>query len=751
MNGSFSGTGNLTLQVGGTSTGSSITFGASNTTTSTLTESGTITNSGSDTGANTVTINDAIGSNVTNVIENSAMSTLSLTNASGTSGSSTYGSNAFGALTIDSGTVIVKNTGDQGSGTIYFNSSASGTAMLDAFALNANSFTSAFTNAISVSGAGTNIIEATSYNPTFSGNITLNSSNLELEANNGGGSTLTTTGAISGTGNLILQSDNGSGSNIVLSSATNTVNNTGSITNNGTAGGTSTISEVIGSSVTNVIENSATSALTINGNNGANAFTGSLEIEAGTVNLENSLSTGAVASTGAIYVGTAGNGGAAATLNWIHSATGGYVDTVTNAIDVGGTGMDTISITGYDVIYTGPVALSNNVYLVSNNTGGSDLTLTGNITGTGNIVMQSNAAVGTNLSQVVLGNATSSINNVGTITNSGTGTTTTGNINSVINGIIGTNVTGIIQDSSTSALVLNNANLFNNTATTTLGILELDNSLALQNAILNMNGGSVAFGSKTTTVTAATVAGLSGSGNLALTNAASTPAAVALTVGNNNGSASYGGALSGAGSLIKTGTGTQTLSGTNLYTGTTSVNGGYLAVNGSLANTTTTVANGATLMGTGTSAGATTVQSGGFLLAGDGINTNTKLSLTNSLTMNTGSILEFTLGAGNTNSSLSLSGGSDSFASNQEVDFLNVQAGSYSDLITGLTADPGSEANWTLYNDPGYVATFTYSNGDISAVLTTVPEPNVTLLLLVGGLAVVFVRGRRVLTVSSEE
>ena len=401
-------------------------------------------------------------------------------------------------------------------------------------------------------------------------------------------------------------------------------------------------------------------------------------------------------------------------------------------------------MTSYNVTYSGPVTLANNINLVSNNSGGSTLILSGNVTGDGNIVMQSNAAVTSKTSQVEL---TGSVNNVGTITNSGTGSFTTGgNITSVISGVIGANVTGVIENSANSALDLSNANLFTSTATTTLGALELDNSLALQYATLNMNGGSVAFGSTSKTITAATVAGLGGSGNLALTNAATSPAAVALTVGNNNGSASYSGALSGAGSLIKTGNGTQTLSGTNSYTGTTSVNGGFLAVTGSLGNTATTVASGGTLLGTGTSAGATTIQGGGFLEGGNGA-VNTVFSLTNSLTMNTGSILEFTLGAGGTDSSLSLSGGSDSFASNQLVDFLNVQVGTYSNLITGLSSNPGSEANWTLYNDPGYTATFSYSNGDISAVITTAPEPNIMALLCLGGLGVSVVFGKRRMSV----
>jgi len=66
-----------------------------------------------------------------------------------------------------------------------------------------------------------------------------------------------------------------------------------------------------------------------------------------------------------------------------------------------------------------------------------------------------------------------------------------------------------------------------------------------------------------------TFGGLSGSANLALQDNAGTPNAVTLSVGNNNGSTTYSGVLSGAGALTKIGTGALTLSNTNTFTGVT--------------------------------------------------------------------------------------------------------------------------------------------------------------------------------------
>ena len=80
--------------------------------------------------------------------------------------------------------------------------------------------------------------------------------------------------------------------------------------------------------------------------------------------------------------------------------------------------------------------------------------------------------------------------------------------------------------------------------------------------------GSLNFSS----LTAATLGGLKGPGNLI----AQHRSRVALTVGNNDANTTYSGTLSGSGSLTKAGAGTLVLTGSNTYSGGTTVNGGLL-------------------------------------------------------------------------------------------------------------------------------------------------------------------------------
>ena len=159
------------------------------------------------------------------------------------------------------------------------------------------------------------------------------------------------------------------------------------------------------------------------------------------------------------------------------------------------------------------------------------------------------------------------------------------NNNSTVNGVIsdtggaGSGAGGSVVMQGAGALTLNSANTYSGPTLISAGTVQLGNPLAVQNSTVNIavNGG-LTFSSG---VTAPTIGGLTGSGNIVLQDlAAPTPNPVNLSIGNNNASTLYIGALSGSGGITKVGSGTLGLVGASTYGGPTVVNGGTLQLVG---------------------------------------------------------------------------------------------------------------------------------------------------------------------------
>lgn len=221
--------------------------------------------------------------------------------------------------------------------------------------------------AITIGGTGAKqgifVLPGNNANTTVSGAQTLASAATIQTAGTG---VLSLTGGITGAFDLTLQNHSTTAAGITI--ATGSLNPGGTVTHSGTGTGGSVISAVIGANVTGIVQNSATSALTLSGLN--SAFAGGVSILTGTVN----QSSGASAlGTGTLKLGDL-SGTSSATLN----ATGSGF-TATNPITVqAGSSDNTLAITannGSSFVYSGAVTLNHTLTLAD--TGSGSLKLSG--------------------------------------------------------------------------------------------------------------------------------------------------------------------------------------------------------------------------------------------------------------------------------------------------------------------------------------------------------------------------------------
>lgn len=230
-----------------------------------------------------------------------------------------------------------------------------------------------------------------------------------------------------------------------------------------------------------------------------NTYAGGLTIKAGTVRNFNTGTGGNFLGTGSVTIGDDANTGAAAALNF----RGGNFTSI-NPISVVGTGTASINIIGWNQVLNGAITLSRELVVVSSNAGGSNLTFGGGVTGTGNLILRSNANTAANSSKILF--QTGSLDMAGSITNSGTGSTTTvGNIDTTISAVIGTNVTGVTQNSVNSRLILSGLNTFTGDISITAGSLHANLSNATNNPSAGALGNAQATGRTITIASGATL------------------------------------------------------------------------------------------------------------------------------------------------------------------------------------------------------------------------------------------------------
>ncbi|MBR2572787.1 MAG: autotransporter-associated beta strand repeat-containing protein [Loktanella sp.] len=376
---------------------------------------------------------------------------------------------------------------------------------------------------------------------------------------------------------------------------------------------------------------------------GANTYTGTTTINGGT------LQIGAGGTTGSLGTGGVVNN---ATLRFDRSddVTVSNVISGTGNLFKQGTGILTLSgentYSGTTAIDAGTLRVTHADALGTNAGGtvvadGATLELSGGIT-TSEPIMLNGAGVagggalrsagGVNrvTGAITLGSAaritaTSNLGITGTSTISGTNQNLTldggGIIN--VNGVIATG-SGTLTKEGTGTAILYANNTFTGDVFVNAGRLELwyGAGAAIDDGALVQ----VASGATLAVFEAETIGNLLGAGAVVM--------GADMTLGDAS-DRSFSGVISSSGGLIKQGTGTLTLSGANTYTGTTTVSGGRLLVNGSLASAATTVQNGGTLAGAGT-LGAVIVNSGGTLAAGNSIGTLN----TGNITFDTGAVLQ---------------------------------------------------------------------------------------------------------------
>ncbi|MBI5691738.1 MAG: autotransporter-associated beta strand repeat-containing protein [Verrucomicrobia bacterium] len=450
------------------------------------------------------------------------------------------------------------------------------------------------------------------------GNVTLGSGTLTVGSN---GASTSYSGAISGTGGLTK-----TGTGTLTLAGANTYSGATNV-NQGTVtfGASNVLSD------TTAVTVAAPAVLNLAGNSdtiGSLAGAGAIQLGSGTLstgaNNSSTLVSGVVSGSGGSLVkqgtGTMTLSGANTYTGTTTVSAGTLAITSSSGLGSGdGTaGTGTTVASGATLQVSGSVNVLNEALSLSGTGSGGNGALQ-NVSGSntlgGPVSLATAAKVLVNSGTLTLNGAISNAGN--TLTVDGTGNTVTGG---AITG------TGGLTKAGVGALVLNNAgNTYSGATNVTGGTIQIGvNGAGPSNSAVTLaSGTTLDVNSKTASI--GSLAGSAGSSVILGTGA--------LSAGANNASTSFSGVISGAGgSFTKLGSGTLTLSGANSYTGATNINAGVLSAGASTVisnQSAVTVANGAaftlnnTTQAVGSIAGAGTVNigSGQFVAGANGSST----------------------------------------------------------------------------------------------------------------------------------
>jgi autotransporter-associated beta strand protein len=521
-------------------------------------------------------------------------------------------------------------------------------------------------------------------------------------------------GSLSGTGTVL--------NNAEAAAATLTVGNDNS---------NSTFSGVVenGTSVLQLTK-VGTGTLTLTG---ANTYTGGTNLNGGilAVNSDGNLGTGPLSFNGGTLEALAAGGGIISSKGITLNAGGGtfLADAGTNSIlngvisGVGSLtkdGLGMMTLTGANT-YSGGTNLNGGILAVNSdgNLGTGPLSFNGGtleaLAGlTSNKAITLNAGGGTFLADSSTASTLSgAITGVGALTKTGSGTLI----------LTGTNTYGGGTTLSAGTLQLGNGgttgsitgNIIDN------GILAFNRSNVLSFGGAISGTGSVQQNGTGTTVLTGNNTYTGGTtinaGTLQLGNGGTSGSIVGNVIDNGalifnrSNTVTFGGVISGTGSVQQNGTGTTVLVMDNTYSGATTVNGGSLIVDGSIASAQTLVNSGGFLGGHGT-IGGNVVNSG---TVGQ-LNSPGTLTVTGNYTQNPGGTLQIQIaGLGTGQHDLLAVNGHATLAGDLQL----VRRGGFNlspgDQIVFLTANNGVSGNFSNLQN-GFVATGTIVQAQVIAL-----------------------------------